>query len=127
MRVSALPILTERTIIRKFDLEDASDIVEFSLAADFWLSRNISWEPTVDSVVDYYRRMDDIVPESYARWLDLVIEFKETNKVIGSVGIGFLGKDRKQAMVGCLLSCQYQGRGIAPKFSKLSFHLVLEV
>jgi len=113
MQADTLPILTKRTVIRKFDLKDASDILEFSLAADFWLARNISWEPTMDSIVEHFKQMKDIYPNSYAKWLDLVIELKGINKIVGSVGIGFLKEDKKQAMVGCLLSCEYQGQGIA--------------
>ena len=64
-----LPIYTERVIIRKFEDRDASDIVEYSLGADFWLSRNIAWEPTKESVVAHYKPMRDINLDSYARWL----------------------------------------------------------
>jgi RimJ/RimL family protein N-acetyltransferase len=133
VKVNTLPIFTRHTIIRKFDPKDASDILEFSLAADFWLARNISWEPSMDSIVEYYEQMKDIYPDSYAKWLDLVIELKEINKIVGSVGIGFLKEDKRQAMVGCLLSCEYQGQGIASEalmaiisfgFRNMGFHRV---
>ena len=113
-----LPIYTERIIIRKFEDGDAPDIVEYSVGADFWLSRNIDWEATEEAVVAYYEPMRDVYPESYAKWLDLVIELKANSKVVGSVGIGFANREREQAMVGCLLSCQYQGRGIATEALK---------
>ncbi|NIS15720.1 MAG: GNAT family N-acetyltransferase [candidate division Zixibacteria bacterium] len=118
MNNNSLPIITKRIVIRKFKSNDAPDIVEYSLAADFWLARNISWEPREDSVVEYYKKMENVFPDSYAKWLDLVIELKEINKVIGSVGIGFSNDDIKQATVGCLLDCNYQGQGFASEALK---------
>ena len=108
-----LPIDTKRLIIRKYEDSDAPDIVEYSLGADFWLARNIDWEPTEEAVRAHYEPMRDIDPESHPKWLDLVVELKAKSKVVGNVGIGFVNKEQRQAMVGCLLGCQYQGRGIA--------------
>ena len=113
MEKMTLPIHTQRIIIRKFEDGDAPDIVEYSLGADFWLSRNIGWDPTEEAVLAYYGPMRNIYPESYTKWLDLVIELKANSKVVGNVGIGFANGEREQAMVGCLLGCQYQGRGLA--------------
>ncbi|UCD94425.1 MAG: GNAT family N-acetyltransferase [Candidatus Zixiibacteriota bacterium] len=113
-----LPIDTERLLLRKYEDRDVKDIVEYSQAADFWLARNLDWEPTEESVMAYYESKRDIYPESYPDWLDLVIELKAGSKVIGNVGIGVKNVEHRQAQIGWLLGCRYQGRGIATEAVK---------
>jgi RimJ/RimL family protein N-acetyltransferase len=118
METTKLPIETERLLLRQFEDRDVQDIVEYSLAADFWLARNLSWDPTEENVRAYYEPMRDVLPESYPAWLDLVIELKAERKVIGSAGIGVTNKEQRQAIVGWLLACRYQGQGIATEAAK---------
>jgi len=108
-----LPIETERLYLRKYQDRDVQDIVAYSSEADFWLARNVDWEPTEEGVRAYYEPRRDIYPESYPAWLNLVIELKTESKVIGNVGIGVKNREQGQAEVGWLLGCRYQGRGIA--------------
>ncbi len=109
----ALPIETKRLLLRKYEDRDAKDIVEYSSGADFWLARNMDWEPTEESVKAYYESRRDIYPESYPEWLDLVIELRGESKVVGNVGIGVKNKEQGQAVIGWLLSRRYRGQGIA--------------
>ncbi len=113
VKTRRLPIETERLLLRKFEDRDVQDVVEYSLEADFWLARNLSWNPTEEGVRGYYEPMRDVLPESRPAWLELVIELKAERKVIGSVGIGVTNKEQRQAMVGWILACRYQGQGIA--------------
>jgi ribosomal-protein-alanine N-acetyltransferase len=113
-----LPIETERLLLRKYEDRDLADIVAYSRAADFWLARNLDWEPTEEGVRAYFGSRRDLVPESYPEWLDLVVELKAENKVVGNVGIGVADRERGQASVGWLLSCQYRGQGIATEAVK---------
>jgi RimJ/RimL family protein N-acetyltransferase len=113
-----LPIETERTILRRYQAGDVEDIVEYSLDADFWLARNLDWEPTAAGVRAYYEPRRGVRPESYPSWLNLVVELKTESKVVGDVGIGFRNNDREQAEVGWLLACQYQGQGFASEAVK---------
>lgn len=118
METMTLPIETKRLILRKYEDRDVEDIVEYSLGADFWLARNLDWEPTEEGVKAYYEPRRDVYPESYPGWLNLVIEFKAESKVVGNVGIGVTNKEQGQASVGWLLGCQYQGQGIATEAAK---------
>jgi RimJ/RimL family protein N-acetyltransferase len=118
METMTLPIETKRLLLRKYEDGDVEDIVEYSLAADFWLARNLDWEPTEEGVKAYYEPRRDIYPESYPRWLDLVIELKAESKVVGDVGIGITNKEQGQAQIGWLLAGQYQGQGIATEAVK---------
>lgn len=113
MKKMTLPVETERLLLRKYEDGDAGDIAEYSREADFWLARNMDWEPTQKGVKAYYEARRDIYPESYPQWLDLVIELKAEGRVVGNVGIGVRNKEQGQAEVGWLLGCRYQGRGIA--------------
>jgi RimJ/RimL family protein N-acetyltransferase len=118
METMKLPIKTERLLLRKFEDRDVQDIVAYSRDADFWLARNLSWEPTEEGVRRYYEPMRDILPESRPAWLELVIELKAERKVIGSVGIGITNKEQGQAIVGWILACRYQGQGLATEAAK---------
>jgi RimJ/RimL family protein N-acetyltransferase len=100
-----LPVETERLRLRRFCEEDVDDIVAYSTGADFWLARNLSWRPDRESVKAYY--------ETNPAWLELVIELREEERVVGSVGIGVTDPEQGQAIVGWLLGCGFQGRGIA--------------
>jgi RimJ/RimL family protein N-acetyltransferase len=118
MGVMRLPIETERLLLRKYENGDVEDIVAYSIGADYWLARNMDWEPTTDGVKAYYEPGRDIYPETYPEWLNLVIELKAESKVVGNVGIGVTSKEQGQASVGWLLGCQYQGQGIATEAAK---------
>jgi ribosomal-protein-alanine N-acetyltransferase len=113
-----LPIETERLLLRKYEDRDVEDIVGYSMAADFWLARNLDWEPTEEGVKAYYESRGDLYPESYPEWLDLVIELKAEGKVVGNVGIGVANREQGQASVGWLLGRQYRGQGIATEAVK---------
>ena len=118
MEAMTLPIDTERLLLRKYEDRDVKDIVEYSLGADFWLARNLDWEPTEEGVKGYYERKRDVYPKSYPDWLDLVIELKADNKIIGNVGIGVKNIEQRQAQIGWLLGCRYQGQGMATEAVK---------
>lgn len=125
MKTTKLLIETNRLLIRKYDDKDVTDILEYSLDADFGLSRYINWKPTKESIKEYYEPMKKSNLESYPKWLDLVIELKTEKKVVGCTGIGFANEEQKQAMVGCALGCKYQEQGIASEALKglISFGL----
>jgi RimJ/RimL family protein N-acetyltransferase len=110
---ASLPIETERLILRKFQDRDVRDIVEYSQEADYWLARSLDWTPTPDSVRAYFEAQRDLQPESFPQWMNLMMELKSEGKVIGCVGIGVTNKEQGQASIGWMLSCRFQGQGIA--------------
>lgn len=109
----ALPIETERLILRKFEERDVRDIVEFSREADFWLARSLDWQPTGASVRAYFEAQRDLQPQSLPGWMNLMMELEAKRTVIGCVGIGVTNKEQRQASIGWMLSCRYQGQGLA--------------
>jgi RimJ/RimL family protein N-acetyltransferase len=112
-RPEALPIETERLILRKFEERDVRDIVEFSREADFWLARSLDWQPASASVRAYFEAQRDLQPQSLPEWMNLMMELEAERKVIGCVGIGVTNKEQRQASIGWMLSCRCQGQGLA--------------
>ena len=110
---ASLPIETERLILRKYQDRDVRDILEFSRKADFWLARSLDWTPTSDSVRAYFEAQRDLKPESFPQWMNLMMELESERKVVGCVGIGVTNKEQGQASIGWMLSCRYQGQGLA--------------
>lgn len=113
----ALPIETERLILRRFEDRDVRDIVEFSREADFWLARSLDWQPTSASVRAYFEAQRDLQPQSLLEWMNLMMELEAERTVIGCVGIGVTDRDQGQASIGWMLSCRYQGQGLATEAS----------
>jgi len=106
MNKVTLPIETPRLILRKYLVDDVGDILEFSQAADFWLSRNLDWEVSEEGIRQYFEARLDIDLESYPDWFNLLIELKSESTVIGNIGIGIKDKEGKQAERGWLAACK---------------------
>ena len=110
---ASLPIETERLILRKYQDRDVRDILEYSREANFWLARSLDWTPTSDSVKAYFEAQRGQQPESFPQWMNLMMELESERKVVGCVGIGVTNKEQGQASIGWMLSCRYQGQGLA--------------
>jgi RimJ/RimL family protein N-acetyltransferase len=110
---ATLQIETERLILRRYEERDVGDILEYSREADFWLARSLDWTLTSDSVRAYFEAQRDQKPEAFPQWMNLMMELKSEQKVIGCVGIGVTNKEQGQASIGWMLSCSYKGLGLA--------------
>ena len=110
---ATLQIETERLILRRYEDQDVGDILEYSREADFWLARSLDWTLTSDSVRAYFEAQRDQKPEAFPQWMNLMMELKSEQKIIGCVGIGVTNKEQGQASIGWMLSCSYQGLGLA--------------
>ena len=126
-----LPLETERLLLRRFEDRDTADILAYSQDADFWLARNITWEPSEEGVRAYWARQRDVDPAADPEWLDLVVELKSERRAIGQVGIGV--RKSRQGTIGWLLARRYQGRGLATEaaravmtfgFARLGLHRI---
>ena len=104
---------TERLILRAWHKDDADDFYEYAKHPEVGL--NGGWEPHTSredslNVIQYFIEANDI-------WANVL---KETNKVIGSVG---LHKDSKRPNIkvkelGFVLGAEYWGQGIATEAAK---------
>ena len=110
---ATLPIETKRLILRRYEDRDVRDILEYSREADFWLARSLDWTLTSESVRAYFEAQRDQQLNEFPHWVNLMMELKSEGKVVGCVGIGVTNKEQGQASIGWMLSCRYQGQGLA--------------
>ncbi|WP_040213058.1 GNAT family N-acetyltransferase [Clostridium polynesiense] len=97
---------TERLLLRLWSMQDADDLYEYAKNPN--VGPNAGWEPHKDK--EFSRNIIKMFIEDEV-W---AIEYKENNKVIGSIG---LHEDRKRIringkMLGYVLSEDYWGKGL---------------
>jgi [ribosomal protein S5]-alanine N-acetyltransferase len=109
-----LPTLeTERVLLRKFTLDDADDMFEYSSVPD--VSNFVPWE-THKTIEDSYRFLNYILKQyqegKLAPW---AIELKENQKVIGTIDFVAWYPQHYRAEIGFILSKDYWGKGLIPE------------
>lgn len=112
---------TQRLILRKFRDSDLEDLYEYAKDPD--VGPNAGWEPHSNryitrKILNNFIQKDEV-------W---AIVWKETGKVIGSIG---LHKDSKRDInnakkLGYVLSKEYWGRGLMPEAVKRIIAYVFE-
>ena len=102
-------IETERTLLKPIKLKDAQEV--FSYRSDAVTNAYQGWIPkTLDEVTAFIAKN----PKEYNQlgtWFQLTILEKNTNTVIGDIGVHFI--DQHQSEIGCTLAKQYHGKGFA--------------
>jgi len=136
MRETDLRMETERLIVRRFEERDVPDILEYSRheASDEHRRRNVDWEPTEESVRQWWTPMIAMKPEEAIQWLSLVVELKSRRRLIGNIGFNAKRiEDGFQGQIGWILGKAYEGRGYATEaatalldylFRTVGFHRV---
>ncbi|MCB9249832.1 MAG: GNAT family N-acetyltransferase [Ignavibacteriales bacterium] len=106
-----LPTLeTERLILRKLKYEDKSDI--FKYAKNPKVAEHVIWYAhqnemdTIDFLNFTYDSYNKNLPASWG------IEWKENNKIIGTVGFNSFDVQNQKGEIGYALSQEYWGKGI---------------
>lgn len=102
---------TERLLLRPITIEDKNDI--FQYRSDKETNKYQGWIPeTLDDVETFIGKISSKIdiPDT---WFQFVIVDKEINKIVGDLGIHFLGGDNKQAEIGCTLNKNHQNKGYA--------------
>ncbi len=106
-----LPSLeTDRLILRKLTLEDATDVFEYAREPD--VARYLTWEPhrSIDDSKGFLNFMIERYKDNQVS--DWGIVLKENNKLIGTVGFIRWSPDNFRAEVGYALSKEYWGQGM---------------
>lgn len=136
MRETDLRMETERLIVRRFEERDVPDILEYSRhdPPDEHRRRNVDWEPTEESVRQWWTPMIAMKPEEAIQWLSLVVELKSRRRLIGNIGFNAKRiEDSFQGQIGWILGKAYEGRGYATEaatalldylFRTVGFHRV---
>ncbi|KAN0028366.1 hypothetical protein ACTFIV_010210 [Dictyostelium citrinum] len=104
-------IETERLILRDMKLEDKYDI--FRYRSDSETNKYQGWIPkTLDDVEEFIKRN----PSEFNKpdtWYQLIIICKESNSIVGDIGIHFIDMINKQVEIGITLNKLFQKRGYA--------------
>lgn len=104
-------IQTHRLTLRPIELKDRIEVYKYRSNPE--ISQHLSFVPESLEDVDHFitkNPKEFNLPET---WFQLVIVFKETNEVIGDIGVQFLGKENKQIELGYTLSSLHQNKGFA--------------
>lgn len=117
MDTAVIEILTERLILRPLVVDDATAL--FSYRSDASVRKHHSWETgSLDEVHSFilgFESLDFDVPGS---WFQLGVRFRESNRLMGDLGVHFLADDPCQVEIGFTVAPSEQGRGIGTEAVK---------
>lgn len=104
-------IETERLILRKVSVADASDMYEYSCRSE--TCEYLLWDkhPFYSYTVELTRHLQREYVQG--RYMDLAIVLKESGKMIGTVGFTTVDEKNFCCEAGYVISPDYWGRGIA--------------
>ena len=107
---------TKRLILRPITLDDKDEIFEYR--CDKETNKYQGWIPeTVDDVETFIGKIAKQINEPET-WFQFVIIEKETQKIIGDLGIHFFDNENKQVEIGCTLNKDFQNQGYATESVK---------
>jgi RimJ/RimL family protein N-acetyltransferase len=123
---------TERLIIRPVEIDDKNEIFEYR--SDAATNKFQGWIP--ESLADVEIFIGNISkqinePET---WFQFVLIEKNTQKLIGDIGVHFFDIENKQVEIGCTLNKDFQNKGYATEsvkkvidclFKKLNKHRII--
>lgn len=111
-----MKLKTKRLIIRPISLIDKSEILDYR--SDKEINKYQGWIPeTIDDVVTFIGKIAIKINEPET-WFQFVIIEKETQKIIGDLGIHFFDKENKQVEIGITLNKAFQNKGYATESIK---------
>jgi len=107
---------TKRLIIRPISLEDQNDIFEYRRDKD--INKFQAWIP--ETIVDVKTFIGDTAKQINVpyTWFQFVIVERQTQSIIGDLGIHFLDKENRQVEIGCTLNKNFQNKGYATESVK---------
>ncbi len=107
-----LPIFeTKRLILRPFKIEDAADIFEYASDAENTKYMLFDTHKTIEDATSFINFTISKYKEK--KYLDYVFVLKDSNKVIGSGGVGSLDKAPHNVEIGYIINKKYWGMGYA--------------
>lgn len=122
----AVPIETERLILRYIESNDANDMYEYASRED--VCEFLLWEPHIN--VDATKGYIDFLKKRYSKGLyaDWAIELKEKAKMIGTCGFANINTAENIAEIGYVLSPFFRKKGFMTEavcaIIRLSFEIL---
>jgi RimJ/RimL family protein N-acetyltransferase len=123
---------TKRLIIRPIKLEDKNEVFEYR--SDREINKYQGWIPTTLIDVEMFIGKISKQINEPKTWFQFIIIEKETQKIIGDLGIHFFDNENKQVEIGCTLNKNFQNKGYATEslkrvidylFKELSKHRII--
>lgn len=112
MSSSEIKITTERLVLRGLQLSDANALFKYRSLPEVYKFQG--WKPqTLKEVEAFITEKISKAPNIPDTWYQLGVIIKETEELIGDVGVHFIGPEDKQAEIGYTLNPEYQGKGYA--------------
>lgn len=109
--MTTINLKTNRLEIRPITEDDAKSV--FAYRSDPETNRFLSLEPqTVDDVIGFINSSSHAI-NIVDTWFQLVITLKNSQTIIGDIGLHFLAPDNTQAEIGYTLHKNYRGKGFA--------------
>jgi len=119
-----LPIHGERIILRRLSADDLAVFQAYRHDPDVGLYQG--WEPQSDSeALTFIKEMESSVPFLLGKWMQLAIADRQTNLLIGDIGL-FVAADGKSAQIGFTLCAQAQERGLGSEAVSLALQLLFQ-
>ncbi len=112
----ALPITTERLVLRRYTHDDAEDVLEFASQPSVARVTSGNIEATEEGIRRYIDLQNSYQAFEKDKVFDLAIERKEDGKVIGLLTL--IRRDHKKGVIGWALGVDYRGRGYATEAAR---------
>ncbi|TKG97245.1 N-acetyltransferase [Puteibacter caeruleilacunae] len=115
---------TERLTIRPIAQNDKDEV--FAYRSDAEANKYQGWIPeTLKDVESFIGKVATRINEPET-WFQFVVIEKEAKKLIGDIGVHFLGEENKQVEIGCTLSKDFQNKGYATESVKEVINYLFE-
>ncbi len=126
-------ISSERLYLTPLTEENAKEV--FSYRSDKATNAYQSWIPEqLVEVKKWISKLDQHKFNTHGTWSQFGILELRTNKLVGDLGIHFIGSENRQIELGCTLNKLYHGKGYATEimyavisylFSELNKHRIM--
>jgi RimJ/RimL family protein N-acetyltransferase len=117
MNLKDINIITERLVLRGLILSDAAALLKYRSKREIYKFQN--WKPhTLRDAEIFISEKIAKEPNIPDTWYQLGVILKETEELIGDIGIHFIDLEGKQAEIGYTLNPEYQGIGYASEAIK---------
>jgi RimJ/RimL family protein N-acetyltransferase len=108
--LAVLEILTKRLKLDPLLAGDAQAFFEYR--ADPEVCRYQSFEPgALDDAQKFISGLQSVVFETPGTWFQLAIRLRESDLLIGDLGVHFIADDTRQVEIGFTVAPSHQGRG----------------
>lgn len=116
-------ITTNRLTLRPIEKKDAESI--FQYRSDIIVNKYQGWIPkSIDEVDDFIANKVSRTIDVTDTWFQFVIIISNENKLIGDIGIHFIGTNNMQVEIGCTIRKDFQGKGYATEALEAIIHFL---